>query len=134
LRFGFYSLLQALASAVLLVMLRHMKSHDQAPDIPEPVVTNNTWQTYGLLVGFGLSIPVFFITTYGWVLWVIGRCWCTGCTGGVTANSDTPGSPSTSRRADQRPGAARKIGKCLETTRARHQGSCHGLGLRAWSG
>ena len=72
LRFGFYSLLQALASAVLLVMLRHMLSHDQAPGIPEPVVTDNAWQTYGLLAGFGLSIPVFFITTYGWVVWVIG--------------------------------------------------------------
>ncbi len=65
LRFGFYSLLQALASAMLLVMLRHMISHDQAPSVREPVVINNAWQTYGLLVGFGLSIPVFFVTTYG---------------------------------------------------------------------
>jgi uncharacterized membrane protein len=72
LRFGFYSLLQALASVVLLAMLRHMISHDQAPGVPEPVVTDNAWQTYGLLVGFGLSIPVFFITTYGWVVWFIG--------------------------------------------------------------
>jgi TMEM175 potassium channel family protein len=72
LRFGFYSLLQVLASVVLLVMLRHMTSHDQAPGIPEPVVTDNNWQTYGLLVGFGLSIPVFFITPYGWVVWFIG--------------------------------------------------------------
>ena len=61
-----------MTSAVLLVMLRHMISHDQAPGIPEPVVAGNTWQTYGLLVGFGLSIPVFFITDYGWVLWIIG--------------------------------------------------------------
>lgn len=75
-------------------MLRHMISHDQAPGIPEPVVAGNTWQTYGLLVGFGLSIPVFFITDYGWVLWIIGPCWCTGCTGCVKANSDTPGSHS----------------------------------------
>jgi uncharacterized membrane protein len=72
LRFGFYSLLQALASVVLLVMLRHMTSHDQAPGVPEPVVTDNAWQTYGLLFGFGLSIPVFFITPYGWIIWFIG--------------------------------------------------------------
>ena len=72
LRFGFYSLLQALASALLLVMLRHMISHDQASGIPEPVVIDNTWQAYGLLVGFGLSIPVFFVTTYGWVVWLVG--------------------------------------------------------------
>ena len=57
---------------MLLVMLRHMASHDQAPGVPEPVVTDNTWQTYGLLAGFGLSIPVFFVTTYGWVVWIVG--------------------------------------------------------------
>jgi len=72
LRFGFYSLLQALASVLLLAMLRYMISHDQAPGIAEPVVTGNAWQTYGLLVGFGLSIPVFFVTTYGWVVWFVG--------------------------------------------------------------
>jgi uncharacterized membrane protein len=72
LRFGFYSLLQVLASAVLLVMLRHMISHDQARGIREPVVADNAWRTYGLLVGFGLSIPVFFVTTYGWVVWIAG--------------------------------------------------------------
>ena len=65
LRFGFYSLLQALASVVLLAMLRHMVSHDQAPGIAEPVIIGNAWQAYGLLVGFGLSIPVFFVTPYG---------------------------------------------------------------------
>jgi uncharacterized membrane protein len=71
-RFGFYSLVQALASAVLLMMLRHMITRHQAPGIPEPVVIDNSWQTYGLLFGFGLSIPVFFVTTYGWVVWVVG--------------------------------------------------------------
>jgi uncharacterized membrane protein len=72
LRFGFYSLLQALASVLLLLMLRHMISHEQAPDFPAPAVVANAWQTYGLLVGFGLSIPVFFITVYGWVIWIVG--------------------------------------------------------------
>jgi hypothetical protein len=46
-----------------------MISLRQAPDIPAPVVTDTAWQSYGLLLGFGLSIPVFFVTTYGWVLW-----------------------------------------------------------------
>jgi uncharacterized membrane protein len=71
-RFGFYSLLQALASVALLLMLRHMIANDQAPGFPEPVATANAWQTYGLLVGFGLSIPIFFLTIYGWVLWIAG--------------------------------------------------------------
>jgi uncharacterized membrane protein len=72
LRFGFYSLLQALASVALLLILRHMVFHDEAPGFPEPVLIDNTWQTYGLLAGFGLSIPVFFVTTYGWVVWIAG--------------------------------------------------------------
>jgi uncharacterized membrane protein len=71
LRFGFYALLQALASLASLAMLRHMISHDQAPGIPRPVVIDTTWQSYGLLLGFGLSIPIFFLTTYGWVLWIV---------------------------------------------------------------
>jgi uncharacterized membrane protein len=71
-RFGFYSLLQALASVLLLLMLRHMVFHDQAPGFPEPVRIANAWQTYGLLIGFGVSIPLFFLTRYGWVAWIAG--------------------------------------------------------------
>ena len=29
------------------------------------------WESYGTMLGFGLSIPVFFATTYGWVLWIV---------------------------------------------------------------
>jgi uncharacterized membrane protein len=71
LRFGFYALLQALASAAMLGMLRHMISRDQLPGIPSSVVTGTTWQTCGQLLGFALSIPVFFATTYAWLLWII---------------------------------------------------------------
>ena len=71
LRFGFYALLQVLASVVLLAMLRHLVSHGQAPDAPPLAVTNMTWASYGVVLGFGLSIPVFFATTYGWLLWII---------------------------------------------------------------
>ena len=66
-----YSLLQALASVVLLAMLRHMVWHDQAPGVAEPVMIGNAWQAYGLPVGFGLSIPVFFVTPYGWMIWIV---------------------------------------------------------------
>jgi uncharacterized membrane protein len=71
LRFGFYALLQVLASVALFAMLRHMISRGQAPDAPPPVVTSRTWASYGLMLGFGLSIPVFFATTYAWLLWII---------------------------------------------------------------
>jgi uncharacterized membrane protein len=71
LRFGFYALLQALASGAVLGMLRHMLSRAQLPGIPASVVASTTWQTCGQLLGFALSIPVFFATTYAWVLWII---------------------------------------------------------------
>jgi uncharacterized membrane protein len=71
LRFGFYALLQALASAAMLGMLRHMLARDQLPGIPASVVTGTTWQTCAQLLGFALSIPVFFAITYAWALWII---------------------------------------------------------------
>jgi uncharacterized membrane protein len=72
LRFGFYSLVQALSSGGLLAVLHHMVSRAQAPGMPASVVTTTTWQSVGLLVGFGLAIPVFFATTYGWAVWFAG--------------------------------------------------------------
>ncbi len=72
LRFGFYSLVQALSAGAFLAVLHHMVSHKQAPGMPASVVTTTTGQSVGLLVGFGLSIPVFFATTYGWALWFAG--------------------------------------------------------------
>ena len=72
LRFGFYSLVQALSAGAFLAVLHHMVSHKQAPGMPASVVTTTTGQSVGLLVGFGLSIPVFFATTYGWAVWFAG--------------------------------------------------------------
>jgi uncharacterized membrane protein len=72
LRFGFYSLVQALSAGAFLAVLHHMVSRKQAPGMPASVVTSTTGQSVGLLVGFGLSIPVFFATTYGWALWFAG--------------------------------------------------------------
>jgi uncharacterized membrane protein len=71
LRFGFYALLQALTSGAMLGMLRHMLSRDQLPGMPASFVAGTTWQTCGQLLGFALSIPVFFATTYAWVLWIV---------------------------------------------------------------
>jgi uncharacterized membrane protein len=71
LRFGFYALLQVLGSAMLYAMLRHMKARRLA-DIPAPVSTSLTRKSYLVMVGFGLSIPVFFVTAYAWVFWIVG--------------------------------------------------------------
>jgi len=72
LRLGFYALLQVVASALLLLMLRHLTGHEQAPETPDPEVTSLTRQSYGWLLGFGLSIPLFFAWSYAWVLWIVG--------------------------------------------------------------
>lgn len=71
LRFGFYALLQVLTAALMLAMVRHLIAHRLlVPGTPREV-TEVDWQSYGLMLGFGLSIPVFFATTYGWVLWIV---------------------------------------------------------------
>ena len=71
LRFGFYALLQVLESAIIFAMLAHMMSHELAPGAPRRVVTDIARQSYNLILGFGLSIPVFFVTTYAWVMWIV---------------------------------------------------------------
>jgi uncharacterized membrane protein len=72
LRFGFYALLQVLISAALLSMAHYVTSRGlQATDAPPLAGTDADWQTYGLMLGFGLSIPAFFVTTYAWALWFL---------------------------------------------------------------
>ena len=61
-----------LTSAAFLAMTRHLTSHHlEADDMPPGVVTDANWQSGALILGFGLSIPVFFITTRAWVLWLV---------------------------------------------------------------
>lgn len=71
LRFGFYALLQVLVSLALFAMLRHMISSREVPDAPPLALDDVTWASYGVMLGFGLSIPVLFATAYGWLLWLV---------------------------------------------------------------
>ena len=71
LRFGFYALLQLLESATLFAMLQHMVAHEQLAGAPRRLLHDTAWQSYVLMLGFGLSIPVFFVTTYAWALWFL---------------------------------------------------------------
>jgi uncharacterized membrane protein len=72
LRFGFYALLQVLSTGVMLAMVRDMRSHRlQATDTPSRVASDANWGSYTNMLGFGLSIPVFFATTSAWVLWFL---------------------------------------------------------------
>jgi uncharacterized membrane protein len=69
LRFGFYALVQLLDSALLLAMLRHMIARRELASVPSEVLAAWTWRNYSPMIAFGLSIPAFFFTSYGWVLW-----------------------------------------------------------------
>ena len=70
LEWGFYALVQSLGAAIMIIMLRYMTSHGQAPDMPPSALSRLAWQSWAMTLGFGLSIPVFFATRYGWVLWI----------------------------------------------------------------
>ena len=72
LQFGFYALLQVLSSAALLLIVHHVAAHDlQASDTPPITDAQSDWESYGVMLGFGLSIPLFFVTSYAWVIWIV---------------------------------------------------------------
>jgi uncharacterized membrane protein len=72
LRYGFYALLQVLANIALLAMRSRLTSLLRAPGAPPSPATAGSAELYGVIFGFGLSIPLFFATAYGWVLWILG--------------------------------------------------------------
>jgi hypothetical protein len=72
LQFGFYALLQVLSSAALLLTVHHVSARGlQAPDTPPLADTHSDWESYGVMLGFGASIPLFFVTTNAWVIWIV---------------------------------------------------------------
>ena len=71
LRYGFYALLQVLASAAMFAALTHMVSHQLAPDLPQGVAIDLARQSYNIILGFGLSIPVFFVWSNAWIMWIV---------------------------------------------------------------
>jgi uncharacterized membrane protein len=71
-QWGFYALLQVLISAALFTMVRHMISHHLVePGTEDKDGKASDWRTYGPMLGFGLSIPVFFVTANAWILWIV---------------------------------------------------------------
>jgi uncharacterized membrane protein len=70
---GFYALLQVALTITFLLMVRHLTAVPAlAPDLPRETVAPTHLHSLGFLVGFGLSIPVFFLTREAWVLWIAG--------------------------------------------------------------
>ncbi|WP_328464306.1 TMEM175 family protein [Streptomyces sp. NBC_00448] len=72
LRFGFYALLQVIAGLALLAATRRLTEQRlRIGGAPAPSGPGDGRDLHGVIIGFALSIPVFFATTYGWVLWII---------------------------------------------------------------
>ena len=72
LQFGFYALLQVLSSAALLLTVHHVTARGlQASDTPRLDETENDWESYGVMFGFAVSIPLFFVTSNAWVIWIV---------------------------------------------------------------
>lgn len=72
LQFGFYALLQVLSSAALLLTVHHVAARGlQASGTPPLTEVQSDWESYGVMLGFGLSIPLFFVTSNAWVIWIV---------------------------------------------------------------
>ena len=56
---------------MIFVMLAHMLSHGLAPRTPRAMAIDIARQSFNLILGFGLSIPVFFVTYNAWVMWIV---------------------------------------------------------------
>jgi uncharacterized membrane protein len=70
LKFGFYALLQGVAAVLVLTMIHHMVSA-QLLEPGSPRLTDRDWASYSMILAYGLSIPLFFLTTNGWVAWIV---------------------------------------------------------------
>ncbi|MFJ6129672.1 TMEM175 family protein [Streptomyces griseoviridis] len=69
LRWGFYAFLQVLAGLTLIGITHHLNVRGlRADGARSPLAAEP--QRYAILVGFALSIPVFFATTTAWLLWI----------------------------------------------------------------
>jgi hypothetical protein len=55
----------------VFIMLAHILSHGLAPRTPRTMAIDIARQSFNLILGFGLSIPVFFVTTNAWILWIV---------------------------------------------------------------
>jgi TMEM175 potassium channel family protein len=73
LQFGFYALLQVLSSAAVLLTVHHVTVRGfQTPGTPPLTKTHGGLESYGIMLGFGASIPLFLVTTNAWLLWIAG--------------------------------------------------------------
>jgi uncharacterized membrane protein len=72
-RWAFYAALQLVAFLLFRQMIVHMLGHGLVvADVPHHLEERTNWRAAGVVLGFGLSIPLFFLTRFAWLLWIIG--------------------------------------------------------------
>jgi hypothetical protein len=52
-------------------VVMHMVWRRLAPDLPRGMAIDLARQSYNLILGFGLSIPVFFVWSNAWIMWIV---------------------------------------------------------------
>jgi uncharacterized membrane protein len=68
----FYAALQVAIGTVFLIMVRHVdKAGLLSSKTPPELITKAAHHAVGLIVGFTASIPVLFVTKWGWLVWAL---------------------------------------------------------------
>jgi uncharacterized membrane protein len=72
-RFTLYAVVQVLAGLLFVLMARTMYVHKLLrPNAPANLRRSVNWQGTTIMIMFGVSIPLFWITSYAWVFWIVG--------------------------------------------------------------
>lgn len=70
-RFGFYAVVQVLADLLFALMLREVQREKlYGPATPPGLFRRAYIRDGGLIIGFAVSIPVSFVTSYSWLCWI----------------------------------------------------------------
>jgi uncharacterized membrane protein len=70
--FTFYAVNQLVAGSLFLLMVHHASSAGLfSDDMPAGLRDATDRDAMALLGGFAISIPILFITVYGWLLWAL---------------------------------------------------------------
>jgi uncharacterized membrane protein len=71
-RFALYAAAQVLASGAFALMVFHAQSHKLfRSDTPRGLTVSSYWRSATLAAGFLISIPVFFVWSRAWILWIV---------------------------------------------------------------
>jgi uncharacterized membrane protein len=70
--FGFYALIETIASLTVVVTLRNAVKKGQVPPDFQPTALNAQRSSMSAAIGFALSIPFFFVVRNAWVFWIVG--------------------------------------------------------------